>query len=293
MSQRCSTGTPVGTDAFSDATLIVFGHGSTVNEQSSAPVFQHCAELRRRGVFKEVREAFWKQEPNLQQIVECATTPRVFLAPLFISDGYFSEQVIPEALGFRQKDQQNDFNRALPRSNQTLFYCRAVGSHPAMAKVVFDRAEEVLTKFPFPTPPKPGDTTLFIAGHGTEQNSNSRAAIDLQVEQLRAAGTYADVQAVFMDQAPHIRESYRLCRTRNMIVVPLFISDGMHVQEDIPVLLGEPKRIVEQRLAAATATWRNPSEKQGKLVWYTPSVGTDPLVADVILERVREAATGK
>jgi hypothetical protein len=56
------------------------------------------------------------------------------------------------------------------------------------------------------------------------------------------------------------------------------------------VLLGEPKRIVEQRLAAGTATWRNPAEKHGKLVWYTASVGTDALVAEVIVARVRDEA---
>jgi sirohydrochlorin ferrochelatase len=66
----------------------------------------------------------------------------------------------------------------------------------------------------------------------------------------------------------------------------------LHVQEDIPVLLGEPERIVNQRLAAGQSTWRNPMEKHGKLVWLAPSVGTDPLMAEVILERVREAAGG-
>lgn len=75
-----------------------------------------------------------------------------------------------------------------------------------------------------------------------------------------------------------------------MVVVPFFISDGMHVREDIPVLLGEPERVVRQRLEKRTGTWRNPTEKQGKLVWYAQTVGTDPLVSQVILERVREAA---
>jgi sirohydrochlorin cobaltochelatase len=277
-------------DEFSDAELIVFGHGSTVNEQSSAPVYQHAEGLRKRGLFKSVREAFWKQAPQLEEVFAAPSAARVFLAPLFISDGYFSEQVIPEALEFRRPNQPGEFNRILRRGEQTLFYCRAVGSHPAMAKVVKDRAREVFARFPFPAPPRTEETTLFIVGHGTEQDSNSRGAIDLQVEQLRAEGTYRAVHAVFLDEDPRIPECYRLCQTRNLIVVPFFISDGMHVREDIPVLLGEPKRIVEQRLAAGTATWRNPTEKQGKLVWYTASVGTDPLVAEVILERVRQAA---
>jgi hypothetical protein len=49
---------------------------------------------------------------------------------------------------------------------------------------------------------------------------------------------------------------------------------------------------VNQRLAAGQSTWRNPMEKHGKLVWLALSVGTDPLMAEVILERVREAAGG-
>ena len=79
-------------------------------------------------------------------------------------------------------------------------------------------------------------------------------------------------------------------QTKNMIVVPFFISDGLHTQEDIPVLLGEAKRMVEQRIAASQPVWRNPTEKNGKLVWYSPAVGTEPHMADVILELVREAA---
>ena len=279
-------------DNFLDAALILFGHGSTVNAQSSAPVLQHAAELRRRGVFIDVREAFWKQEPSLKTVLESVQAARVFLAPLFISEGYFSEQVIPAELGFRQPD-RTDFQRVLHSGDRTLFYCRAVGSHPRMADVTLDRAKQIVEKYPFPRAPKLSETTLFVAGHGTEQNSNSRTAIDLQAERLREREVYAAVHAVFMDEEPRIGECYRLCETKNFILVPFFISDGMHVEEDIPVLLGEPQRIVRQRLEKGTAPWRNPTERNGKLAWYTPSVGTDPLVADVILERVREAAAGK
>ena len=77
-------------------------------------------------------------------------------------------------------------------------------------------------------------------------------------------------------------------QTKNLVVVPFFISDGLHTQEDIPVLLGEAKPVVEQRLAAGQPAWRNPTEKNGRLVWYSPAVGSEPRLADVILERVRE-----
>jgi sirohydrochlorin cobaltochelatase len=158
-----------------------------------------------------------------------------------------------------------------------------------MTRVILSRAAEVIKKFPFPRPPKPLETTLFIAGHGTERNKNSRVAIERQVELIRAQNFYAGVHAIFMEEAPRIADCYQIAPTKNLVVVPFFISDGLHAVEDIPVLLGEAERTVKQRLAAGQPTWRNPTEKNGKFVWYAPSVGTEPLVAEVILERVREA----
>jgi len=93
-----------------------------------------------------------------------------------------------------------------------------------------------------------------------------------------------------MEEEPRIADVYAVARTRNIVTVPFFISDGLHAVEVIPVLLGEPERVVKERLAAGQPTWRNPTERGGKLIWYAPSVGTEPLLAEVILERVREAA---
>ena len=60
--------------------------------------------------------------------------------------------------------------------------------------------------------------------------------------------------------------------------------------------IGEPKDIVQSRFKSGQPTWCNPTEKNGKLVWYTASIGAEPHIIDVVLERVREAqraGTGK
>jgi len=278
----------VQSENFSDATLVVLGHGTTLNDQSAAPVFQHAAELRRRKIFAEVREAFWKQEPQIKNILADIAAPRVFIVPFFISEGYFSTEIIPKELGFSFPD-----NLKLKIKNSELIYCRPVGSHDLMTTVILARAKEVAEQFPFPSAPKPANTTLFIAGHGTERNVNSRKAIERQVELIRALKVFADVGAVFMEEAPFIKGCWQNVKTKNIVVVPFFISDGLHVAEDIPVLLGEPERIVKERLAAGQPTWRNPTERDGKRIWYSPSVGTEPLLADVILERVKEACRSR
>jgi sirohydrochlorin cobaltochelatase len=278
---------------YKDATLVLVGHGSTLNADSAAPTYQHADELRRRGIFAEVLEAFWKQEPCIAAVLRGAFTPRVFIVPLFISEGYFTEEVIPRELGMPKKGSK--FERVLKRAapagtgEQTVYYCGPVGTHASMTKVLLSRAHEVVAKHPFPRAPKPQETALFIAGHGTENNENSRKAIEHQMELIRAKQEFAEVHAVFMEEEPRIGDCYKMASAKNIVVVPFFISDGLHSYEDIPVMLGEAERIVQKRLKEGQPTWRNPTEKRGKLVWYAQSIGNEPHMPEVILERVREA----
>jgi sirohydrochlorin cobaltochelatase len=276
----------VAHEDFSDATLIVLGHGSTQNVDSAAPVYQHAAELRRRMLFAEVREAFWKQAPNVKDVLADVGAARVFIAPLFISEGYFSSRVIPRALGFLPD------RLTLETRSSELIYCKPVGTHERMTGILLARARQVVAQFPFPRAPLPRNTSLFIAGHGTAQDENSRKAIERQVELIGARQEYADVHGVYLEESPRIGDCYQLARTESIVMVPFFISDGLHTREDIPILLGEPERVVRQRLAGGQSAWRNPTARNGKRVWYTSAIGTEPGLADVILERVREVAQG-
>jgi sirohydrochlorin cobaltochelatase len=273
---------------YSDAALVLVGHGSTLNADSSAPTYQHTDELRRREIFGQVLECFWKLEPGISGVLRGVFTPRVFVIPLFISEGYFTEEVIPRELGLFAKG-QTDFPRVQQRDKQTLYYCGPVGTHQSMTGVILARARDIVQQYPVPQPPNPGDTALFIAGHGTGNNENSRKAIERQAELIRARNEYAEVHPVFMEEEPRIGDCYRMAKAANLIVVPFFISDGLHSYEDIPVMLGESEAVVRERLNRRQPTWRNPTERQGKLLWYTMSIGGEPHIADVILERVREA----
>jgi len=273
---------------FTDAALVLVGHGSTLNADSSAPTYQHADELRRRKIFTQVIECFWKQEPSICAVLRGAFAPRVFVVPLFISEGYFTEEVIPRELGLRTNEQK-DFPRVQKRGNQTIHYCGPVGTHDSMTDVLLARARDIVERFPSTAMPVPKETALFIAGHGTGNNENSRKAIERQVKLIRAKNRYAEVHAVFMEEEPRIGDCYRLARSKNIVMVPFFISDGLHSYEDIPVMLGESGEAVQGRFKRGEPTWRNPTEKNGKLVWYASSIGSEPHIADVILERVREA----
>jgi sirohydrochlorin cobaltochelatase len=280
----------VSDEVFSKAALVLLGHGTTRNAESAAPVYQHAAALRERRLFGEVREAFWKQKPDIFQVLESLNSSCVYIVPLFMSDGYFSGQVIPREIGFGEREPQGSPG-ILARKGKRFVYCKPVGTHERMSGVLLDRALRVVSESGVSSAPLPADTTLFIAGHGTERNDNSRQEVEKHVSLLRARSLFFAVHAVFLEESPRVGECYRMTQTPNIVMVPFFISDGLHVREDIPVLLGEAQAAVRERLASGKETWLNPTEKNGRRVWLARSVGTDPLMTDLIVERAREGAS--
>ncbi len=278
-------------ETFAEAALLLVAHGASVNAASALPARQHAAELRRRGTFAEVQVAFVQQEPFIEDALSPIRAARVFVVPLFISDGWFSEHVIPQRLGLREPGAA-EWDRIQYHSGRWIHYARPVGSHPAMNRVLRARALDVVRRHPFPRPPDPRSIALLIAGHGTPNSRGSREAIERQVEAIRREAVYAEAHGVFLEEKPGVEDAWTLTRTRNVVLVPFFISDGLHVAEQIPLLLGEPEANVRARLEAGRFPWRNPTERHGKRLWYSPAVGTEPVMVDVILERVREAAAG-
>ena len=78
--------------------LVIVGHGSTVNPDSSAPTLAHAEAIRRRGLFAEVHSAFWKESPALNQVLAQVASPHIYVVPNFISAGYFTTKVIPREM---------------------------------------------------------------------------------------------------------------------------------------------------------------------------------------------------
>ena len=274
-------------DDFSNDALVLIAHGSTVNAQSSAPTRRLVEELRARQLFAEVACAFNLEQPKIDDVPKLVSAKRIFIVPVTISEGHFTEQTIPHRLGLAAAGEL-EYERIQQREGRTLIYCHPIGTHASMTAVLLARARAIVEQHPFPRAPKPAETALFIAGHGTEKNANSRKAIEAQVEAIRARGEYADVQPVFMEEAPFIADCFTATEAPHIVMVPFFIADGWHTVEDIPGLLGEPAARVKKRLAAGHPTWRNPTGRKGKLVWYTEAIGNEPGLVDVILERADE-----
>jgi sirohydrochlorin cobaltochelatase len=264
-----------------DSGLLIVAHGSTVNPDSSAPTLAHAAEIRRRKIFADVECAFWKEEPSLRDalfLFEPESIREVCVVPNFISEGYFTQTVVPRELELNGRITQRP-------SGQTWKYCQPVGNHPRMTELLLKRAQEVAPRA------DPAETSLLIVAHGTDLNENSAVAAKREAEKIRALGKYATVLNVYMEESPLVSDWRELAKSRNVIVVPFFISDGLHSYEDIPVLLGitNKRQAVTSIAMRGDVFLRNPYEIENRSLFYAPSIGTDPGFADIIIEQASNA----
>ncbi|HEY2569183.1 MAG TPA: CbiX/SirB N-terminal domain-containing protein [Candidatus Udaeobacter sp.] len=268
----------------SNAALLIVAHGSTVNPDSSAPTLAHAAQIRHRKIFADVQYAFWKEEPSLRDalfLFDPASIREVYVVPNFISEGYFTQTVIPREL------ELDGITTERP-SGQIWKYCQPVGNHSGMTELLLKRAHEVAPGA------DPAQTSLLIVAHGTDLNENSAVAAKREAEKIRALGKYATVLNVYLEEPPSVSDWRKLTETHNVVVVPFFISDGLHSYEDIPRLIGLTTAAGIDRgqtFSAPTTTprgeifRRNPYSIDGRLLFYAPSIGTDAGFAEIIVEQ--------
>lgn len=265
--------------------LVLVAHGSHLNPDSSTPTYEHADTIRETGVFDEVVTGFWKEEPSFREVLRTVEADEAYVVPLFVSEGYFTEQVLPRELRLDEwdvADWESDGISAdvatytAEDTGQTVHYCGPVGTHHSMTDVIVRRAETVTGD------PEVGeDFSVAVVGHGTNRNENSAKAIEYHADRVRDTGRFEEVQPLYMDEDPEVDDVTDFFETEDIVVVPLFIADGFHTQEDIPEDMG------------LTDDYRTgydvPETVDGHEIWYAGAVGTEPLLADVALERAADA----
>ncbi len=265
--------------------LVIVAHGSQLNPDASTPTYDHADTVRASGAFDEVRTAFWKEEPSFREVLRTVESDEVYVVPMFISEGYFTEEVIPRELRLEEWDVEEWGSDGTSATNatfvasdveKTIHYCGPVGTHDAMTDVIVRRAESVTGD------PDVGEGFgLAVVGHGTERNENSAKAIEYHADRIAESGRFDEVRALFMDEDPEIDDVTDFFESDDVVVVPLFVADGYHTQEDIPEDMGLTDDF--------RAGWETPAVVDGHRIWYAGAVGTEGLMADVVLERAADA----
>lgn len=240
--------------------LVIVGHGSHLNEDSSLPVYEHAERIRRTGEYDEVVECFWKEEPSMRHVLDTVESEDVYVVPAFISEGYFTQQVIPRELGL-----DGPITR---KGEKTIRYAGPLGTYEGMADVILERTEDLMRG-----KETTGRTALVLLGHGTDLNKNSSGVIYWNAGRIRERGIYDLVEVGFLDQEPEIGEVVTGVAAENVILIPVFIAEGWHTRETIPEDLGLSGEV---------------TVRKDRTIFYGAPVGTHPSMAALISARARE-----
>ena len=211
----------------------------------------------------------------------------VYVVPNFISEGYFTQTVVPREL------ELNGPTTKRP-SGQTWNYCEPVGNHPMMTELLLKRAREVAPDA------VPAETSLLIVAHGTDLNENSAVAAKREAEKDPCARKYATVLNVYMEEPPLVSDWRKLTETPKRGSGAVFYFRRTYtVTRTFPRLLGiavaagvdrgqpgSPPPATER----GEIFRRNPYKIDNRSLFYAPSIGTDPGFADIILEQAGLAA---
>ena len=244
--------------------LVIVGHGSHLNEDSSLPVYEHAARIRERfgDEYDEVVECFWKEEPAMRHVFDMVEAEDVSVVPAFISEGYFTQQVIPRELSLD--------GPITHKGGKIIRYAGPLGTFEGMADVILERAEDLLRDKEVP----PGRRALVLLGHGTDLNKSSGGVIYLNAGRIRERGLYDLVEVGFLDQDPQIDKVAEQVEAENVVLIPVFIAEGWHTRETIPEDLGLTGEV---------------TRRGEKTIFYGAPVGTHPSMAPLIVARAHEA----
>ncbi|WP_162924475.1 CbiX/SirB N-terminal domain-containing protein [Rubrobacter indicoceani] len=247
--------------------LVIVGHGSHLNGDSSQPVYDHASRIRGMsdlpdGGFDEVVECFWKEEPSMRHVMDTVESEEVYVVPAFISEGYFTQQVIPRELGLD--------GEVTHRDEKTIYYAGPLGAFKEMPDVILERINDLMHG----KKTREGRTALVLLGHGTDLNKNSSGVIYLNAERIRKREIYDAVEVGFLDQEPEIGSVVRSIEAENVIVIPVFIAEGWHTRETIPEDLDLDGEV---------------TVREGRTIFYGGPVGTHSSMALLIADRAAEA----
>jgi|PlaIllAssembly_1097288.scaffolds.fasta_scaffold03870_5 sirohydrochlorin cobalto/nickelchelatase len=130
-----------------------------------------------------------------------------------------------------------------------------------------------------------GKKGMLLVGHGSTMPYN-KELVENTASFIKAKNTDFIVKCGFMNMnSPTIRDSLEEFRREPidaLVVVPLFLAKGVHIEKDIPGEIG-----------LAEGTKKGIFALNGKSVplFYADPIGSDPLLADLMVKNATKALT--
>ena len=251
-------------DSWKDAHLLLVGHGTARVEAGDGAVRRVAHALRDKGLFASVQAAFWREEPK---VTAALFGPGLnYVVPLFAGHGKHTDTLIPEALGLS--------GPVTRRGGRTVVYCPPVGTHPRIPALIEHHASIVCEE----NGVAPAKAALLLIAHGSQSSEGRSSATPEAVGgTIRDRDIFAQVAVSYLEQTPYVRDWATAIEACDVIAMPLLLSDGMHVNDDLPPLFG------------LNGPAGGPAMVGKHRVWLTGGIADDAVLEAMTLDLIRLA----
>ncbi len=224
--------------------LILVAHGDRGGEGSNGALHAHAARLSRAAPELAVEVGLLNGSPRLEDVAaKHQHCDKIHVFPLLMSEGYFTDTVIPDRLG-------------RSRCSERFVVHRPLGSLPELTELVAQEALAGCRRLGH----RPEEVTVLLAGHGAKSNTRARLAVEAHACGLRVRGAFSAVKTAYLEEAPFLPDVLESLAGPT-VLIGMFASDGLHAGEDLPVAV--------QQFA-------------GFPVCYTGAIGAHPQVSDIV-----------
>lgn len=205
------------TDAAQAPPLVIVAHGDRGGERGNRLAYRVAEEAARLPGYRSVHTCFVRGEPTIRSVAEALPTGKATVYPLFMSDGYYVKQAIPQQLvaGGSAAEQIN--------------IMRPVGLSPLLPAIIADLALEAAERAGI----DPNGAALLLAAHGSTKSADSRNATLAVARRLAERNPFAAVEIAFLEEAPFLADQLAIIG-RPVVAVGLFAGEGLHGAEDLP-----------------------------------------------------------
>ena len=233
--------------------LLIAAHGETGKPRGNAALLALADELRRRFPGLPIGAGVLNGAPRLEDAAAALPGGRTFVYPLFMSDGYFVERVLPRRL------------RVARPPGCPVEILAPLGLDPGLVDVVARRVRDAAPAISSLTKA----LTVLLVAHGSAPSPRSRLATASFAASLRARLGGPAVTTAYLEEPPFARDAVAGLPQRS-VVVSFFAADGVHSGTDLPQMLHDAGR---------------------SNVPVVGPVGTDPEIASLVAAAIRKVVS--
>jgi sirohydrochlorin cobaltochelatase len=239
-------------EAWRRAALVLVAHGT--GEGGNAALKRHVSALEARHLFAEVAGATLTGGPDPDKILDAIQAPESYVVPFFMTDGTAVRDILHRRLGLT--------GPVTERGGRRIVLSAPVGLNPRLSKLIVRRAQALARERAI----TPETATLLLVGHGSTRNPASRRTTEAHATRARKGDIFAAVATAYLDEQPTLDQSVASL-VGPAVAVGLFSEDGLHASQDVPPILAARKPAVP----------------------YLGAIGSDPEMADLIIDQVKAA----